>query len=159
MNMTTFASSSSSLGIPNNLQRLIEDVKSYQLPALLRDPWLEAPDESADKERELHDSLQRIDAALSAWSMDAVDMGDSAEERKEILFQVQQAKSTVVSLKKQAQQSLIQRHKLKQKKSDEGSVGTLRHHPEDARNALLSDMTASQAERARRQTGRLADQT
>lgn len=169
--MAAVAPPSGSIAVPDPLQRLIIDVRTHQLPRIVRrgsgeetaDDWGQESN-GDDAERELHDTLARVDAMLSDWSMDAIDMANNAREREAWAQLVQRTKADVVQLKRQAQEALLEAHHLRQERQAREYAMKWKQQQQQqgggaARNGLLGDMSTTQAERDRRRDGKLSDQT
>jgi hypothetical protein len=140
--MTTAPSASSlQVDIPASLQRLIHDVQSFQLPAILATQseftQLEA------KEKELLATLNQIDVELDNFLLDSADAGIDANERAAWKQMTETAQSQVHQLKRESQQALVKAR---------------RDWKAQARNALWSDMAESREERERRRQSNAADQ-
>lgn len=132
--------SSPAIEVAPALQRLIHDVRSFQLPALLK----EAPSaqQMDSLERDLLATLKRIDVELDDFSMECMDAGSDAAERRAWSEALQRAQTQVAQVKKEAQSAL---------------VTARRQWKAQARDALFKDMSESREERERRQENALAD--
>jgi hypothetical protein len=132
--------SSPAIEVAPTLQRLIHDVRTFQLPALLK----EAPSaqQMDSLERNLLATLKRIDVELDDFSMECMDAGSDAAERTAWSDALQRAQTQVAQVKREAQSAL---------------VTARRQWKAQARDALFKDMSESREERERRQENALAD--
>lgn len=131
---------SSAIEVAPTLQRLLHDVRAFQLPALLNQT--SAAQQIESLERDLLATLKRIDVELDDFSMECMDAGSDASERAAWSDALQRAQGQVSQVKREAQNAL---------------VTARRQWKAQARDALWKDMSESREEREKRQENALAD--
>lgn len=146
---TAGPSSSDTISLPDNLQRLLLDVKENQIAHLAEAARTGTLDEA---ERTLHETLSRIESGLGIWAIDVVDMGRNAAEREAWNGAVRRAKDDVAGLRRRATEALMEARRRRQSEH--------RLSAQEARNALFGDdMSGSAEERQRRRDERISNQT
>ncbi|MCO5585173.1 hypothetical protein L7F22_039105 [Adiantum nelumboides] len=139
------ASQQSEFSLPNHIQRLFIDVESHQIPNLVTASTLD------DAERELHQTIRRIENELEMWEIDVRDAGRNRYERQEWQKVLQESNERLKNIQRLAKRSLIDARKQQR------NIQPI--NAQQARNDLFGDMAGSESERKRRREGKLQNQT
>lgn len=133
-------SAASGVEVSPTLQRLVHDVRNFQVPALTNgNPSIQ---QMEDMEKNLLATLKRIDVELENFVMDCTDAGSDASERAAWSDALQRAQLEASLIRQDAQTALFKAR---------------RQWKAQARDALWSDMAESRKERERRREKTLAD--
>lgn len=142
------ASHQDEFSLPNHIQRLFIDVETHQIPNLVS---VDKSDSLDDAERELHQTIRRIENELGMWEIDVRDAGRNSYERQAWQRVMQEANSRLTNVQRLTKKSLIEARKQQRIAQPINA--------KEARNALFGDMAGSEEERKRRREGRIQNQT